>query len=245
MTEQDVFGWLAASYNAREWVILPQVRDATGYAGAGRTADAIAMNCWPSRGLEIHGFEIKTYRADWLRELKNPQKAEAVFQFCDRWWAVVPDHEDVQTRAGEDRKIPATPVVQARELPPTWGLIRVSEKLARQNGRIIEVEAPKLEPQTFSRPFLANVLRAARGESPAGRIERALEEGRHAGREEGIREGLYRARQETRNWPDEAERLKYIEQSLAEALKGVREHRIKLDNDLAALGERIAAEKTG
>ena len=39
-----------------------------GFAGGGRYADAIAMNLWPSRGLAVHGFEIKISRGDWQRE---------------------------------------------------------------------------------------------------------------------------------------------------------------------------------
>ena len=43
---------------------------------------------WPSRGLYLHGFEIKVHRNDWLRELKNPAKAEEIAGYCHFWWVV-------------------------------------------------------------------------------------------------------------------------------------------------------------
>ncbi len=62
------------------------------------------MNLYPSRGLEINGFEVKGSRQDWIKELKSPEKSAPVQRFCDRWWIVAP--------AG---------IIQPGELPPTWG----------------------------------------------------------------------------------------------------------------------------
>lgn len=98
---------LAARYgrssgNGPAWAFVPKVRDAAGFS-ATRTIDAIAMSLWPSRGLELHGHEIKVSRSDWLRELKEPEKAEAFSSVVDRWWLVVSDAQ----------------IVAAGELPPS------------------------------------------------------------------------------------------------------------------------------
>lgn len=123
-----------------EWSIFFEVASGTGATGR-RRADAVAMNMYPSRGLEVHGFEIKASRADWLRELKNPQKAELVFQYCDRWWLV----------AGKG-------VVQEGELPSTWGLL----ELGTEKGSLRQAApAPPLEPIPMAKPFIASLLRQA------------------------------------------------------------------------------------
>lgn len=146
-TEDQMLALLAARYrgeggNGPAWAFIPHVRNAAGL-GATRTIDAIAMNLWPSRGLEIHGHEIKCSRADWLRELRDPAKAEAFTDQCDRWWLVAAD---------------AT-IVQAGELPPTWGLM-----VADGRGLTVKTQAPEL-PATdtpwMPRTFLAALLRSA------------------------------------------------------------------------------------
>lgn len=135
----DNDGWyLHETICAPEWALMFEVGDATG-ARQRRWADAVAMNLYPSRGLEIHGFEVKAHRSDWLRELKNPAKAESVQRYCDRWWIAAPPG-----------------IVQAGELPPTWGLYEA------KNGKLTQViAAPKLEPEPVNRAFVAAMLRRA------------------------------------------------------------------------------------
>jgi hypothetical protein len=125
-------------YAQPEWALMEEVANGTG-TSATNYADAIAMNMFESRGLEIHGFEIKVSRQDWLRELASAGKAEAIQQFCDRWWVVAP-----------------ADVVKLDELPPTWGLLTVS----KEGDRMRQTRAaPKLEPQTLPRGFVAAMLR--------------------------------------------------------------------------------------
>ena len=130
---------MRARFCAPKWALCFEVQDATGMR-ATRSADAIAMSLWPSLGLELHGFEFKTSRADWLRELKDPSKAETFKRFCDRWFLVTTSRETV--RPGE--------------LPEGWGWLVVS------SGRLFTITAgPKLEPHPITRPFLAALLRRA------------------------------------------------------------------------------------
>ena len=61
MNEGGVFEALKTRYNSPEYCLLPQVRNSTGYSSKVRTADAIAMSLWPSRGLTLTGFEAIWY----------------------------------------------------------------------------------------------------------------------------------------------------------------------------------------
>lgn len=134
-------------------VIFFEVRDATAWAATG-SCDAIAMWLWPSKGLELEGFEIKVTRGDWLRELKQPDKATAFLKRVDRFWLVTPAprHADLVSR------LPARPdVAKLAELPEQWGWLHVHD-----DGRVVIVkEAPKLSPAPLDRPFLAALLRKA------------------------------------------------------------------------------------
>lgn len=157
ITQRHLSEALAARYCAPAWAFLPQVRNGTGWSRAvNRTADAVAMSLWPSRGLEFHGFEIKVHRGDWFKELREPAKAEEIQRFCDRWWIVAGDES----------------IVQAGELPPTWGLLVLKGK-----GLTVKVEAPKLEAAPADRSFLAAILRRV-GEStcPMFAVDARVEE---------------------------------------------------------------------
>lgn len=137
-TESQVTELLKIRYAPPTWAFLSQVADATG-ARRGGWADAVAMGLWPSRGMELHGFEIKVSRSDWIRELKNPEKADRFVSYCDRWWIVAGDSE----------------IVRPGELPPTWGLIVLrGEKTLR-----VETEAPKLTPVPIDRWLVAAIFR--------------------------------------------------------------------------------------
>lgn len=138
MISSDVLRILRARYRPPEWLLFPEVRSVTG-ATHGSFADAVAMNVWPSGGLEVHGFEIKVSRGDWLRELKRPEKSAGVRRFCDRWWLAVSE----------------VTIVKPGELPETWGLIVV----VGGAGRVAR-KAPKLVAEAPDRTFLASMLRA-------------------------------------------------------------------------------------
>lgn len=126
---------LRKRYAAPEWAFMEEVAPATG--GGTRYADGVAMNLWSSRGHAVHGFEIKVSRSDWLRELKDPAKAEPVYRYCDHWWIVAPKG-----------------VVKPGELPPTWGHMEL-----RATGLVICDAAPRLEAAPLSRAFFASMMR--------------------------------------------------------------------------------------
>lgn len=140
LTEAEMMIRLRERYSPPEWAFLPQVRSGTGAYG-GTTADAIAMNTWPSKGCELHGLEIKVSRSDWLRERKNGAKAERIARYCDRWWIVA-----------------ARGIVEEDELPKGWGLIETWGDGLRRS-----VQAPLQDTEPLDLPFVAAILRRAQG----------------------------------------------------------------------------------
>lgn len=59
---------LANRYCAPHWVFMSEFRNANGFDSS-RSADALAFGLYGSRGYALTGFEVKTARSDWLREL--------------------------------------------------------------------------------------------------------------------------------------------------------------------------------
>lgn len=137
LTESDLLIRLAKKHPAPAWAFLTQVRNGTGYGRRVRTADALAMSLWPSRGLELHGFEVKSQRGDWIHELKTPEKAEEIARFCHRWWIVAEDD-----------------VVEAAEIPPAWGLM-----VPHGSGLAIQKLADLQDAEVPTYPFLGALLR--------------------------------------------------------------------------------------
>lgn len=125
-----------------EWALLTDVPNSTGYDGR-RRCDALAMNLYPSAGLGLHGFELKVSRNDWVRELRQPDKATELQRFCDRWWLV----------AGDDSVCP-----NARDLPDTWGML-VARDGPEGMRLVIDRPAPALSPVPLDRGFVAAIVR--------------------------------------------------------------------------------------
>jgi hypothetical protein len=140
MKTADLRALLRAWYEKEAYVVLEEVSDDAGF-NRSRSADMIVQGLWPSRGLLLEGIEIKVSRADWIKELRSPEKAETFVRWCDKWWIATGD--------------PA--IIQAGELPDTWGHLSVV------NGRLkVITPAPKLEPQPLERGFLAAMMKRAR-----------------------------------------------------------------------------------
>lgn len=88
-SEAQLFQLLRGRYPAESYALFSQVRNSIGFVRHARYADALALGLWQSRGLLLYGFEIKSTRSDWLRELKDPEKQElGVLQYCDHWYLV-------------------------------------------------------------------------------------------------------------------------------------------------------------
>ena len=137
--------------------VIEQVRNGTGWSRSPRTADAIVIGTWPSRGLELIGVEVKSDRRDWMRELKDPAKAEEIARYCDKWYLL----------ATNDK------VAKLDEIPPMWGyLLAGTDKLKTMK------DAPVFpKPTPVDRLFLAAIVRAVKGTSvPRSEIETRVSE---------------------------------------------------------------------
>lgn len=158
----DVRDALRLRYAPPAFALFEEVGNGTG-SNCRRHADAVAVGLWPSRGLDIEGIEIKVSRSDWLSELGQPEKADAIAKFCDKWWLAVGDEK----------------IVQPGELPANWGLL-----VLRGDKLICKIEAPKLEPQGATKTFIAALLRRA-DETIGKRLALAKQEGIKIGEERG------------------------------------------------------------
>lgn len=171
----EVIERLAAKYPSPQYGFLTQVRNGTGYMST-RTADAIAMSLWPSRGLHLSGFEVKVSRTDWIKELKNPQKADEIAMYCHFWYLVVGDET----------------IVQTGELPVTWGLIV-------PNGKGLKIVKEATMNQSVMPPdtlFLAGIMRnVAEQCTPNEVIQSRLDAAREKG-EEWSKHSLERVQKE-------------------------------------------------
>lgn len=132
------------SGNGPAWALIPHVRNGagwggeTGYGGL-RTCDALALSMYAGKGYALIGHEIKCSRSDWLRELKDPAKADAFRRYCERWWLVATEG-----------------VAQVDEIPDGWGLLVVTNGMARQRK-----PAPKLKAEPIPRGLVVAMTRAA------------------------------------------------------------------------------------
>jgi len=114
-------------FPAEAFAWLYEVSNATGWGGK-RYADALVFSCWPSRGIHLTGIEVKVDRYDWVRELKNPEKAQEIQKWCSFFYLAV------------------TPgIVNLDEVPKTWGLYVVEGKTAKLGKK-----APEQNPKRFA-----------------------------------------------------------------------------------------------
>ncbi|MCG7309718.1 MULTISPECIES: hypothetical protein [Brachybacterium] len=151
VTERNMLDLLHDRYSqtsqgtARRYACAEHVAEHSGWTTADgryrdpRRADFLAQDCWTYHGLLLHGHEVKVSRSDWLTELRDPTKAEAVKRYCDRWWLVVPDRAIVHD-----------------DLPEDWGLMAPG-----RDGRLrVFRRAPALTPEPIPATFRAALMRA-------------------------------------------------------------------------------------
>lgn len=168
-SEGAMLALLRERYDAREWAFVPGLRNGTGYSRATtRTADLVVMNLWPSRGMALHGFEIKVSRSDWVREMGAPAKAEDIAQYCDFWWLAVASDK----------------IVQPGELPDGWGLLVATTRAGKVTLRAA-VEPRRLDAKHLDRLMIAAVVRnLAEGTIARASIESEILAAQERGREQ-------------------------------------------------------------
>lgn len=140
MTAAMVRRILRNKYAPPAFAVFEELRNRTGYAGRERERylDMLVMSLYPSDGLELTGLEIKVSRADFKKELLDPDKSDAFSRYVDRWYIAAPAE-----------------LLPVEELPLNWGLMEVSAA-----GQLRKVkEAPKLNAAPLDRSFVAAMIR--------------------------------------------------------------------------------------
>lgn len=156
VTAADIRNALKVRFPADSHALMWEVAPQTG--GGTRYADAVAVGLWASHGHLIQGIEIKVSRADFLNEMKQPEKSEPIMRYCGRWWLACP-----------------VGMVKPEELPPTWGLL----ELNASGVLIAKKKAPILKPAPVDLRFFASLCRRRAGldeEMSAAVVERIVRE---------------------------------------------------------------------
>jgi len=141
-TASDLKRMLREKYPHPGFATFAEVGNGTG-ARAYRHADTVVCSLFPSAGLWIAGFEIKVSRGDWLNELKQPEKADAIARHCNYWWIVAPDMK----------------IVNPEEAPPHWGVMTVHGGALRVKRQAKHAE--RGDDTKIDRAFAAALFRAA------------------------------------------------------------------------------------
>src|SRR5579863_4234461 len=82
-----------ACFHARasEWIFLRELRVGTGFQGsATQRLDAFALNCLAHNSMKRICYEVKTSRADFLCELKQPLKRRIGLRYSNEFYFVTP-----------------------------------------------------------------------------------------------------------------------------------------------------------
>lgn len=140
--ERKLSTWevLRFKFPATECVLIEEVSDASGFSRS-RSLDYMTIQLWESRGLAVTGIEKKTNRSDWLKELKNPQKQENHFKYCDYFYLLT-DKEGV---------------AKLDEIPETWGWYHINDKQILKTMKA----APKQTPVQIPKSFMCAMMRRA------------------------------------------------------------------------------------
>lgn len=159
LNASDINRAIKAKYSGDQWRVWFEVSQSTGVF-SGRRADAVVMNIWPSKGYQLHVFEVKISRADFKKEMADLSKWQAIGQYGDFFWLACP--------AG---------LVMPNEVPEAWGLMELTKR-----GLRIKKQAPaRADPAPIDRGFAASLLRSGM-DLTADDIQRRVDENVEAAR---------------------------------------------------------------
>jgi hypothetical protein len=128
---------IRSKYAGDSYAVFEEIKPSVGMDG--RKLDFLVMNLWRSRGLRLEGIEVKTDRRDWLRELREPEKQEGIFVFCDNFWLATSDDK----------------VATLDEIPETWGWMVLGKSGAMKTRK----KPPRRKGKALTRAFVAEILR--------------------------------------------------------------------------------------
>jgi hypothetical protein len=77
--------------NPAEWIFLRELRVGTGFRkGAAQLVDAFALNCFAHTSMKRVCYEIKTSRADFFCEMKQPLKRRIGLRYSNEFYFITP-----------------------------------------------------------------------------------------------------------------------------------------------------------
>ena len=78
-------------WRTSEWIFLRELRVGTGFHGnAAQRLDGYALNCLPHTSMRRVCYEVKTSRADFLCEMKQPLKRRIGLRYSNEFYFVTP-----------------------------------------------------------------------------------------------------------------------------------------------------------
>src|ERR1700757_1128424 len=84
---------IEACFHSRqsEWIFLRELRVGTSFQGSpAQRLDAFALNCLPHTSMKRVCYEVKTSRADFLSEMKQPLKRRIGLRYSNEFYFVTP-----------------------------------------------------------------------------------------------------------------------------------------------------------
>lgn len=241
MTEQEITEKTLTDAAMEKWghgmkemprfVMAVQVHNGAGFRYS-RKIDAIVLDTWPSKGITLHGLEMKISKSDFRRELKNPQKHREFEPYLDRFSIVA-----------------APGVVSLDVLPAKWGAY-----VLKDDGTLHTLRAPlplhddpkpHVSRGIFAAFCRALVTRSLSDEAIKAAYDRGLALGKE--RAEGTINGFKKQAEEAQEAIDEFEEKSgvgvrsYNAGQIGEAVKvvmgGGLKRRLGYRQDIRSLGE--------
>jgi hypothetical protein len=164
--ERPFYDAITRMFPEREYIVMPQVAFAVSGEGV-RIADLLVASRWQSRDSLLRGFEIKTTRASYKHELKEPEKGDIPARYCDLWTILAP--------AG---------LLSRSYVPENWGLWELAD------GQFSTRYAAKpLTPKDLPRSVMVSILQAAFHKIDAKLADEDIVQAHKEGVSEGRRKG--------------------------------------------------------
>ena len=114
-------------WRTSEWIFLRELRVGTGFHGnAAQRLDGYALNCLPHTSMRRVCYEVKTSRADFLCEMKQPLKRRIGLRYSNEFYFVTP--------AG---------LLSTSELPIECGLVEIG-RFAPDERSVVHAESGSL-----------------------------------------------------------------------------------------------------
>lgn len=131
----------------QEWALFYELRSGAGFGNQISYVDAFALNLWPSKKHWRVAYELKASRADFLRELKKPEKRSWAMEISNEFWYVC---------------YPG--VAKPEEIPQGCGLLVANEDLTKLRRTVV---APQRDARELKLSEVSAIARRSTQESTA------------------------------------------------------------------------------